>query len=61
MDLLSRHSGIIVNININIFSFAGPYSIGSSLPSVENIDKLLDHGSPPSVNSIVGGYLFCVM
>jgi len=44
-----------------IFSFAGPYSIGSSLPSVENIDKLLDHGSPPSVNSIVGGYLFCVM
>jgi len=44
-----------------IFSFAGPNSIGSNLPFVENIDKLLDHGSPPSVNSIVGGYLFCVM
>jgi len=41
------------------FFFAGLYSIGNSLPSVENVDKPLDHGSPPSVNSIVEGYILC--
>jgi len=43
------------------FAVSGPYSIGSSLPSVEYVDKLLDHGLPPSVNSVVEGYLFSIL
>jgi len=40
------------------FVTSGPYSIVSSLPSVEDVDKLLDHGLPSSVNSVDKGYLF---
>jgi len=43
---------------MHCFAISGLYSIGSSLPSVENVDKLSDHGLPPSVNSIVEGYIF---